>query len=79
MKTSPELARLEAELKRANEEIWSLEDEVRDHERRKDFGTSFISVARSIYRANDERAMLKRHINNLMGSDIIEEKSYSAY
>jgi Family of unknown function (DUF6165) len=75
----PELSELEAELKSVNEEIWELEDRIRDSELRKDFGDGFVSVARSIYRANDRRAVLKRQINDLMGSGIVEEKSYSPY
>jgi len=75
----PELSELEAELKKVNEIIWVLEDEVRDHEHRKDFGSSFVSLARSIYQANDRRALLKRQINEIVGSNIIEEKSYTKY
>ena len=75
----PELSELEAELKKVNEIIWVLEDEVRDHEHRKDFGSNFVSLARSIYQANDRRALLKRQINEIVGSNIIEEKSYTKY
>ncbi|MGB6067925.1 MAG: DUF6165 family protein [Desulfomonilaceae bacterium] len=77
--TVPELSGLEDELKKVNETIWNLEDEIRDHEHRNDFGSSFVSLARSIYRANDRRAALKRQINELMGSNIVEEKSYTEY
>ncbi len=74
-----ELSELEAELKKVNEIIWILEDDIRDHEHRKDFGPSFISLARSIYKANDRRAALKRQISDLTGSNIIDEKSYASY
>jgi len=73
------LALLAAELKAINERIWDLEDAIRDCERRNDFGTNFVTLARRIYRTNDERAAVKRRINVECGSEIIEEKSYSAY
>jgi hypothetical protein len=79
LESLPELYQLEIELKKINEVIWILEDEVRNHERRRDFGPGFVSLARSIYKANDRRSVLKRQINDLMGSNIIEEKSYSQY
>jgi hypothetical protein len=75
----PEAARLTAELKTANEALWEIEDAVRDCERHGDFGPRFIELARSVYRTNDRRAALKRQINDLFGSRIIEEKSYSEY
>jgi hypothetical protein len=76
---SPELAGLTAELKRINEALWEIEDRVRECERRQDFGPEFISLARSVYHSNDHRANLKRQINELLGSKLIEEKSYAAY
>src|SRR2546421_8841049 len=76
---SPALAQLIAELKAANSALWTIEDDIRDHERNGDFGESFVNLARSIYRINDERAAIKRRINVLLGSAIVEEKSYSDY
>ncbi len=76
---SAELTRLTAELKGVNEEIWELEDAIRDCERRRDFGAAFVTVARSIYRTNDRRAAVKRQINLALGSSLIEEKSYAPY
>jgi hypothetical protein len=70
---------IEAKLKAVNERIWDLEDAIRACERRQDFGPDFVTAARSIYRANDERAALKREINVTTGSQLIEEKSYTAY
>jgi uncharacterized coiled-coil protein SlyX len=70
---------LTVELKEVNEQIWDLEDAIRDCERRADFGPHFINIARSIYRTNDRRASVKRRINLTFNSEIIEEKSYSAY
>jgi hypothetical protein len=65
------------ELKKSNEALWQIEDDIRECERRGDFGPRFIELARSVYRNNDRRAELKRKINELSGSSIIEEKSYS--
>ncbi len=76
---SPELARLTSELKEVNQTLWQTEDDIRDCERATDFGPRFIALARSVYRSNDRRAALKREIGALLGSAIIEEKSYAAY
>lgn len=75
----PALATIEAKLKAVNEQIWDLEDTIRECERQQDFGPAFVKTARSIYHTNDERAALKREINVKTGSQLIEEKSYSAY
>ena len=74
-----ELERLSAELKQANERLWRIEDDIRDRERNKDFGDAFIELARGVYKTNDKRAALKREINELLGSSLIEEKSYASY
>jgi hypothetical protein len=66
-------------LKKVNEQIWDLEDTIRNCERTDDFGQLFLTTARQIYRTNDQRAALKRDINLNFGSSIIEEKSYSQY
>ena len=76
---SPELSRLTAELKSVNEALWDIEDAIRDCERAQDFGPRFIELARSVYRQNDRRAALKRQVNELLGSQLIEEKSYASY
>ena len=76
---SDALGRLTAALKDVNEALWQIEDEIRDCERSGDFGPHFIELARAVYRSNDERAALKRQINDLLGSAIVEEKSYAAY
>ncbi|HLQ46083.1 MAG TPA: DUF6165 family protein [Planctomycetaceae bacterium] len=68
-----------AELKRINETLWEIEDEIRDCERRQEFGTRFVKLARSVYMTNDRRAAVKRQINDLSGSRLVEEKSYAAY
>ncbi len=76
---SAALARLTAALKAVNAKLWAIEDDIRDCERQGDFGPAFVALARAVYINNDERARLKRAINDLLGSDIVEEKSYSAY
>ncbi len=70
---------LTARLKQVNEALWEIEDDIRDCEAQRDFGDTFVSLARSVYRTNDERAQLKRDINILLGSQILEEKSYKPY
>lgn len=67
------------ELKAINEKLWDIEDGKRSCERNKTFGPEFIELARAVYFNNDERARLKKRINELMGSAIVEEKSYAAY
>jgi hypothetical protein len=62
-----------------NEELWHIEDGKRDCEMKKDFGEKFIELARNVYKKNDERASIKRKINEQYGSSIIEEKSYEKY
>ena len=76
---SPELDKLTAELKEINIRLWRIEDDIRKCERAKDFGPAFTELARAVYRNNDKRAELKRGINELLGSRLIEEKSYAAY
>lgn len=66
-----------AELKTVNEALWDIEDSIRDCEREKDFGPRFIELARAVYKTNDRRAELKRELNILYGSSIIEQKSYA--
>lgn len=70
---------LSAALKAINGKLWAIEDGIRDCERDKDFGDAFIELARAVYHTNDERARLKRRINELLGSTLVEEKSYAAY
>ncbi len=78
----PRSAGLEAlttELKKVNEKLWIIEDDIRNYERQKDFSDEFIRLARAVYINNDDRARLKRSINELLGSTLIEEKSYATY
>jgi hypothetical protein len=73
---SPELATLIGELKAVNRRLWDIEDQIRAIERHGRFDAHFVELARSVYRENDYRAALKRRINELTGSEIVEEKSY---
>lgn len=74
-----ETVRLRAELKAVNEQLWDIEDAIRDEERDRRFGERFIELARSVYVTNDKRAAIKKAINQELGSKIVEEKSYSEY
>ena len=62
-----------------NGELWDVEDALRAHERRGDFGPDFVALARAVYRLNDRRASLKRQLNEALGSRLVEEKSYADY
>ena len=79
IQVSPELDALTAKLKTVNEALWEIEDDIRECEATKDYSQKFIDLARAVYVSNDERANLKREINLLLGSDIVEEKSYKPY
>ena len=66
-------------LTEVNKELWNIEDSIRECERQKDFGDKFIQLARSVYIKNDRRAEIKKEINLLTNSGIVEEKSYESY
>ena len=66
-------------LKKVNQDLWQIEDHIRDQERKKNFGQSFIRLARSVYQRNDQRAAIKKEINITYGSALVEEKSYQQY
>jgi hypothetical protein len=74
---SDTLVALTAELRSVNETLWDIEDDIRVCEREGDFGPKFVELTRSVYKSNDHRAALKRKINELLGSVIVEEKSYA--
>lgn len=74
--TTDEIGRKYAELKKTNKELWDIEDEIREWEKREHFGDRFIQLARLVYITNDKRARLKKDINLLTGSELMEEKSY---
>lgn len=66
-------------LKRINETLWEIEDQIRDKEAAGAFDDDFIELARSVYFTNDERSRVKRAINDKLGSTLVEEKSYRDY
>ncbi len=70
------IRRLHKDLRRVNETIWDLENEVRERGAADDFGRRFVRTARAIYQTNDERARIKRQIDKTLGSTLVEEKSY---
>ena len=67
------------ELARINGLLWDIEDWIRDCEREKRFDAEFIQLARSVYVTNDERSRVKKEINELTNSGLVEEKSYKDY
>lgn len=75
----PEIAVLFDRLKRINETLWEVEDAIREQEAEAQFGAPFVALARSVYHTNDERAAIKRDINALLGSELVEEKSYAGF
>ena len=76
---SPELQEQITKLKTINLKLWDIEEGKRECERQKDFGDSFVKLARSVYIENDNRAKIKAEINRLTNSTISEVKSYKAY
>ncbi|VAX10198.1 hypothetical protein MNBD_GAMMA25-665 [hydrothermal vent metagenome] len=78
-KSSVDIQAEMAEMKRINETLWKIEDDIRDRERARDFGEEFVRLARAVYYINDERADVKRRLNKKLGSELVEEKSYADY
>ncbi|WP_231639220.1 DUF6165 family protein [Sphingomonas profundi] len=68
---------LVAALREVNETLWEIEDAIREEEADARFGADFIRLARAVYKRNDERAAIKRRINALLESELVEEKSYA--
>lgn len=79
IEATPELEKLTVDLKESNERLWQIEDDIRQCDHDNDFGDRFVELARAVYVNNDQRSRLKREINELLGSRLIEEKSYAAY
>jgi Family of unknown function (DUF6165) len=75
----PGLAPLRAKLVEVNRRLWETEDAIRRKEAAQAFDAEFIALARAVYGGNDERSRIKRAINELLGSEIIEEKQYVGY
>ena len=79
LESSGALHSLQDELLKVNTSLWEVEDVLRGLEKSQDFGPSFVAAARSVYQLNDRRAAVKKEINLLTGSNLIEEKSYEKY
>jgi hypothetical protein len=76
---APVVAAEEQALEAVNARLWDIEDQIRDEEAGQRFGARFIELARLVYIENDERARIKKRINSVLGSDLVEEKSYRPY
>jgi post-segregation antitoxin (ccd killing protein) len=70
---------LKRDLKALNETLWDIENRTRAKEAAKTFDQEFIELTRSVYLNNDKRAGIKRRINELLNSGLIEEKQYTSY
>jgi len=79
IKLTNELKDLFDELKKVNLNLWDIEDKLRICEKNKDFGQSFIKLARDVYLNNDKRSKIKSEINKILGSNIKEIKQYVDY
>ena len=78
-KHNKKLKLYEKQLVKINKTLWEIEDQIRNLESKKDFNKTFIKLARSVYISNDKRSHIKKKINLLTQSDVIEEKSYKSY
>ncbi len=78
-KTNITVHDLVTELETVNEKLWVVEDKLRDKERSKQFDEEFIQLARDVYFTNDERASIKKRLNEVTYSKLVEEKSYQKY
>ena len=76
IKKNINLETLTKELKNTNLKLWDIEDKKRELEKKQGFGKEFIELARNVYKFNDERAKIKLKINEALGSNIKEVKSY---
>jgi hypothetical protein len=76
---SKSIIKLYKKLKSINLKLWKIEDDIRDCERKNNFESKFIKLARAVYFTNDERSRIKNKINSLTKSNISEVKSYKKY
>jgi len=67
------------DLKKINEKLWEIEDEIRLCEKNSQFKDKFVQLARNVYFANDKRSKKKSEINAILGSNILEVKQYTKY
>lgn len=68
-----------SQLEAVNGRLWDVEDQLRRHEAARDFGPHFVARARGVYLLNDQRAALKRAVNEALGSELVEQKQYVEY
>ena len=76
IKENSQISKFQIDLKKINLKLWDIEDGKRSAEKNNDFGEKFIKLARNVYKINDERAKIKLAINDALGSNIKEVKSY---
>ena len=79
LEITKDLQNLIDQLKKINMTLWAIEDKKRMCEKNKDFGKTFIELARNVYINNDKRSKIKSEINKLLGSNIREVKKYASY
>ena len=79
IEVTEKLKTLFKEIKEVNLNLWNIEDKLRICEKNKDFGQSFIQLARDVYLNNDKRSKIKSEINKILGSNIKEIKQYVDY
>tara|TARA_B100000242_G_scaffold294234_1_gene275637 strand:- start:3009 stop:3389 length:381 start_codon:yes stop_codon:yes gene_type:complete len=79
LNNDPQVNNLVDELYKINSKLWNIENSKRRCEAENNFGWDFIQLARDVYIWNDKRAEIKKKINLLTSSDVIEEKEYTEY
>jgi len=79
LEVTEKLKTLFKEIKEVNLNLWNIEDKLRICEKNKDFGQTFIELARGVYLNNDKRSKIKSEINKILGSNIREIKQYANY
>ncbi len=79
VESNNEINTLKQKLKDINQSLWDIEDNIRIKESKNEFDDEFIQIARSVYVVNDQRAAAKKEVNILLGSELVEEKSYQDY
>jgi Family of unknown function (DUF6165) len=79
LKQRKDVQELKQRLKAVNDALWDIENKIRAKEAAKSFDHEFIELARSVYMNNDSRGRLKREINAILNSELIEEKQYTIY
>ena len=77
--SSDAISTLQDQLLEVNTQLWEVGDLLRGLEKSQDFSASFVAAARSVYQLNDRRSAVKKEINLLTGSSLVEEKSYEKY